>query len=180
MTNNWKQSAAALAVAFTTATPTWAQDAADPAAPPVMTPERLEVVNICMDKIEKMIDARDTRTPGTSITQYYFNNETNATAIRTALKTGNYEGEKDALEAWSQLQTMAAFSLVMNRYLHCGVLADENGDINMDMYEEWTDILVRSSNKVYDILTHLKDEGDKLIAAGTPRVKPNEFVPLFR
>lgn len=185
MNNPWTLSATSAAIAFATAvaSPAFAQEGA-----PDISPERLDIIRLCEERIRTFIDDHDTRADGTSMQQYYFYNEDNAEAVRTAVKTGEYEAELDALNAWARLQSMAAYSLVMNSGFHCAILADENGHMDtthdgraqLEMYAEWTDVLVDSSNRMYEIVSMLKEEGDKLIAEGATPVGPREPVFLFR
>lgn len=179
-----KGSIAALALAFTAAAaPALAKEDA-----PTISKDRAESIRLCETKLEAYIDRLDTRKPDISMERYYFNNAANETAIKTAIKTGKFEAERDSIGLWSRLQSIAAFNLVMNQDFHCAMLADKDGNLDgtqagreqLQMYKEWTNLLVESSNKVHDIASKLKAEGDKLIANGTPPVKPGEPVFLFK
>ena len=157
-------------------------------AAPQITPERMASIKACTAKLDALIESHDTRTPGDNIEHYYFYNDANMVAIKTAVQTGQYETDLARLSLLGQLQTLSAINLVTNQSFHCALLADENGDMAgtlagrevLDSYVEMTEQLVRYSRDLMDTVKKLKTEGDRLIAAGAKPADRDAPVFLFR
>lgn len=173
------------AVALTAALSFNAAVAGEPA--PVISKEREATIRVCMEKLDAVIERADTRIPGNDLDHYYYQNEVNTVAIKTAIQSGNYKVELARLSLLDELQTAAAFNLVTHQGLHCALFADENGDLDktalgrelIESYVENTQTLVRYSHDIMGTVKHLKAEGDKLIAAGVKPADKDAMVFLF-
>lgn len=153
---------------------------------PVISKERENSIRLCVDKLQHFTKQLDTR-QGENLEHYYYDNNANMVAVKTAVQTGLYDKDIEKLSLLGQIQSTAAFNLVMNRGFHCAILADENGDIGdarggqdvLKTYTEFTNQLVHSSNSLMDIVKMLKSEGDKLIESGITPADRDAPVFLF-
>lgn len=152
-----------------------------------LTPEREKIVSVCLDKLEKEFRDNDPR-PKWSLDEFYYDNDTNQSLVKTAIQSGNFEGVLDQLKLLDNVVSISAFGVLSNEPLYCQIAADENGDLStsdqglefLDLIHDASDAIYEGSTKMMNLVIGLRDAGQTLVDQGHKPVDKDAPVYLFR